>query len=112
VTGLFDSRRIFASSDVRSLPCGRIARPLDRRFPAKLKTNACSIATSPRDPMALPHSHSACSHTTQEPGGLLEELERRQDDVLTQLDDLDAKLNEVLQGLETNRDSESESFGC
>lgn len=34
-----------------------------------------------------------------EPGQLLEDLERRQDDVLAQLDDLDAKLTEVLRGL-------------
>ncbi len=35
----------------------------------------------------------------QEPGQLLRDLERRQDDVLSQLDALDAKLNEVLRGL-------------
>ena len=34
-----------------------------------------------------------------EPGQLLKDLEQRQDDVLAQLDDLDAKLNEVLKGL-------------
>jgi len=34
-----------------------------------------------------------------EPGQLLKELEQRQDDVLKQLDDLDSKLQEVLQGL-------------
>lgn len=34
-----------------------------------------------------------------EPGQLLQDLERRQDDVLAQLDDLDAKLTEVLRGL-------------
>ncbi len=34
-----------------------------------------------------------------EPGQLLKELEQRQDDVLKQLDALDAKLEEVLKGL-------------
>ncbi len=34
-----------------------------------------------------------------EPGQLLHELERRQDDVLRQLDDLEAQLAGVLQGL-------------
>ena len=34
-----------------------------------------------------------------QPGQLLKELEQRQDEVLAQLDDLDAKLREVLQGL-------------
>jgi hypothetical protein len=34
-----------------------------------------------------------------EPGQLLKELEQRQDDVLEQLDALDAKLEEVLKGL-------------
>ncbi|ELP31677.1 hypothetical protein RBSWK_04183 [Rhodopirellula baltica SWK14] len=36
---------------------------------------------------------------------LLEELERRQDDVLAQLDDLEAKLNEVLSGLKIEPDT-------
>ena len=34
-----------------------------------------------------------------EPGQLLKELERRQDEVLQQLDDLDSRLREVLEGL-------------
>lgn len=34
-----------------------------------------------------------------EPGHLLSELERRQDDVLKQLDELENQLNEVLSGL-------------
>ncbi len=34
-----------------------------------------------------------------EPGQLLKELEQRQDEVLEQLNDLDAKLREVLRGL-------------
>jgi hypothetical protein len=33
------------------------------------------------------------------PGQLLADLERRQDDVLAQLDDLEAKLADVLEGL-------------
>jgi hypothetical protein len=41
-----------------------------------------------------------------EPGHLLKELEQRQDEVLQQLDDLDAKLQEVLQGLGVTVDDE------
>ena len=41
-----------------------------------------------------------------EPGQLLNDLERRQDEVLTQLDDLDAKLKEVLKGLGATLDDE------
>jgi len=37
--------------------------------------------------------------TENRPGQLLRELEKRQDDVLTQLDDLEAKIAEVLRGL-------------
>ena len=45
-------------------------------------------------------SPSPASHTSEtEPGQLLKELEQRQDEVLAQLDDLDAKLRDVLQGL-------------
>ena len=43
-----------------------------------------------------------------EPGQLLNELEQRQDDVLQQLDDLDAKLNEVLKGLGATMGGENE----
>ncbi|MCO8124868.1 hypothetical protein NHH03_24230 [Stieleria sp. TO1_6] len=54
--------------------------------------------------MAVPAPHfDAQSTADREPGGLLEELERRQDDVLSQLDDLDAKLDEVLKGLEPQK---------
>jgi hypothetical protein len=42
----------------------------------------------------------------QEAGQLLYELERRQDEVLTQLDDLDSKLAEVLRGLGVNVDED------
>ena len=45
-------------------------------------------------------SPAPTSHASEhEPGQLLKELEQRQDEVLAQLDDLDAKLQEVLQGL-------------
>jgi len=37
--------------------------------------------------------------TDAEPGNLLGELERRQEDVIAQLDDLEAQLAEVLRGL-------------
>ena len=39
------------------------------------------------------------SSREMEPGLLLNELERRQDDVLKQLDDLEDQLDEVLRGL-------------
>lgn len=50
--------------------------------------------------MTVPPHHFNDEPGESEPGGLLGELERRQDDVLNQLDDLDAKLNQVLKGLE------------
>lgn len=50
--------------------------------------------------MAVPPHHFDDEPADPQPGGLLGELERRQDDVLEQLDDLDAKLSEVLKGLE------------
>ncbi|MCA9140957.1 MAG: hypothetical protein KDB00_29500 [Planctomycetales bacterium] len=50
--------------------------------------------------MPVPPHHFDDEPADPQPGGLLGELERRQDDVLEQLDDLDAKLSEVLRGLE------------
>ena len=47
--------------------------------------------------------------TDSEPGQLLNELERRQDEVLLQLDDLDAKLTEVLKGLGVAEENEEDS---
>jgi hypothetical protein len=48
----------------------------------------------------LPMSPSPTSQTSDtEPGQLLKELEKRQDEVLQQLDELDTKLQEVLHGL-------------
>ncbi len=45
-------------------------------------------------------SPKPASHNSDtEAGQLLYELERRQDDVLRDLDELDAKLSEVLRGL-------------
>lgn len=44
-----------------------------------------------------------------EPGQLLDELERRQDDVLLQLDALDARLTEVLKGLGVSDEVELET---
>ena len=43
-----------------------------------------------------------------EPGQLLHDLEQRQDEVLEQLDDLDAKLEEVLKGLGVTQDEADE----
>ena len=45
----------------------------------------------------------------QEPGQLLKELERRQDEALEQLDDLDRKLKEVLAGLGVTLEEELEA---
>lgn len=53
-----------------------------------------------RSPMAVPPHHFDDDPADSQPGGLLDDLERRQEDVLSQLDDLDAKLSEVLKGLE------------
>ncbi len=41
-----------------------------------------------------------------EPGHLLRELEQRQEEVLQQLDDLDARLKEVLDGLGVTAEEE------
>lgn len=51
--------------------------------------------------MAVPPHHFDDEPAENQPGGLLDALERRQNDVLGQLDDLDAKLSEVLKGLES-----------
>ncbi len=51
-----------------------------------------------------PHPTSQASDS--EPGQLLKELEQRQDDVLKQLDDLDAKLREVLRECGATADEE------
>lgn len=49
------------------------------------------------------------SHTKNtEPGQLLNELERRQDDVLKQLDDLEDQLTEVLKGLGVAAEDEAD----
>ena len=53
-------------------------------------------------------SPTPTSHTESEPGQLLHDLEQRQDEVLIQLDDLDAKLTEVLKGLGVTNDEEVE----
>ncbi len=50
--------------------------------------------------MAVPPHHFDDEPAVPQPGGLLGELERRQDEVLDKLDDLDAQLSEVLKGLE------------
>ena len=50
--------------------------------------------------MTVPPHHFEDEPDASQPGGLLGELERRQEDVLNQLDDLDSKLSEVLEGLE------------
>jgi hypothetical protein len=44
-----------------------------------------------------------------EPGQLLKELEKRQDEVLQQLDELDSQLREVLEGLGVSIDDELDS---
>ncbi|MEO1618346.1 MAG: hypothetical protein AAFV88_21015 [Planctomycetota bacterium] len=55
--------------------------------------------------MTVPPPHFDDDANDPQPGGLLGELERRQDDVLSQLDDLDEKLNQVLKGLESGQES-------
>lgn len=52
-------------------------------------------------------SPTPISHASDyEPGQLLHELEERQDEVLVELDRLDAKLQEVLRGLGVSVDEE------
>ena len=54
-------------------------------------------------------SPTPISHTSNhEPGQLLDDLERRQDEVLLELDALDARLTQVLQGLGASTDEEME----
>ena len=54
-------------------------------------------------------SPTPISHASEyEPGQLLHELEERQDEVLVELDRLDAKLQEVLRGLGVSVDDECE----
>ena len=54
-----------------------------------------------------PMSPTPTSHTSEtEPGQLLVELEKRQDEVLEELDALDNKLQEVLKGLGVTLDDE------
>ena len=50
-----------------------------------------------------PTRHTA----TYEPGQLLDELEQRQNDVLQQLDALDARIAEVLRGLGASFEEET-----
>ena len=50
---------------------------------------------------------SPAGSTPSEPGSLLADLNRRQDEVLEQLDELDAKLIEVLKGLGATMDDEA-----
>ncbi|MCS7468330.1 hypothetical protein NZK35_16885 [Stieleria sp. ICT_E10.1] len=59
--------------------------------------------------MAVPPHHFDDEPAESQPGGLLGELERRQDDVLGKLDELDAKLSEVLKGLEPGANPAGES---
>lgn len=61
--------------------------------------------------MAVPPPHFDDESRDPAPGGLLGELERRQDDVLAQLDDLDAKLDQVLKGLEPGGSGELVDIG-
>ena len=51
------------------------------------------------------------SDAPYEPGHLLVELEQRQDEVLAQLDELDAKIKSVLLGLGATLNSEDGAIG-
>lgn len=59
--------------------------------------------------MAQSSSSQSLPKRDPEPGGLLDDLERRQDDVLNLLDDLDGKLQSVLDALAPPTDDESDS---
>lgn len=56
--------------------------------------------------MAQSSSRQSLPKRDPEPGGLLDDLERRQDDVLNLLDDLDSKLQSVLDSLAPPSDNE------
>ncbi len=58
--------------------------------------------------MAVPPHHFDDEPAESQPGGLLGELERRQDDVLDKLDELDARLSEVLKGLEPGAENSAD----
>jgi len=53
--------------------------------------------------------HPLTSQPELEPGQLLDDLEQRQDEVLAQLDELDAKLTAVLKSLGATLDDDGES---
>ena len=53
--------------------------------------------------------HPTAAVPEQEPGQLLKELERRQDEALEQLDHLDRRLKEVLAGLGVTLEEETEA---
>ncbi len=54
-------------------------------------------------------SPNPLSHASEiEPGQLLNDLEKRQDEVLEELDALDTKLQEVLKGLGVTLEDETE----
>jgi len=59
--------------------------------------------------------HRSVASPDPAPGGLLYELERRQDDVLTQLDQLDAQVRDLLESLgvrqETHEPRAGDPFG-
>ena len=53
--------------------------------------------------------HPTAAVPEHEPGQLLKELERRQDEALEQLDHLDRRLKEVLAGLGVTLEEETEA---
>ncbi|MGV3483870.1 MAG: hypothetical protein ACO1RT_05590 [Planctomycetaceae bacterium] len=58
-----------------------------------------SKPATPPSASPLPNAMQAAAAREQESGQMLLDLERRQDDVLSQLDDLDQKLTSILRGL-------------
>ena len=56
--------------------------------------------------MPVPAKTQSAPAKTHRPGQLLADLEQRQDDVLTQLDELDSQLKEVLKGLGVSEESD------
>jgi hypothetical protein len=55
--------------------------------------------------------HRSVASADPAPGGLLYELERRQDDVLAQLDQLDAQVRDLLESLGVRQDEHEPDAG-
>lgn len=60
-------------------------------------------------PTSLTDPDTAVDAPTPSPGGLLKDLERRQDEALELLDDLEAKIASVLKGLGVEAETDDDT---